>query len=1076
VRTLRSASVLLANTTSVECAAPLLAELGFSADFVTLDDDTRDRFGIEADLLNPVVSAGPGAMRAMVAESDSRQTMRDLLMRCARRLSSRTPHVLWTLIVIDRDRSEIAIACWYAGQYTPHVVALVASQRNIVDSDAETLCAMADAASDSDLSTHTRWLEILGRQSVGRKFFRTMASSISELAESLTPSLPHGAATELALLYLSRLLFLSFLETKGWLNGDHAFLANQFADCMMHGGRYHQRVLAPLFFGTLNTRAGNRAARARSFGRIPFLNGGLFTRSPVEKAHAASFFSDEALGDLFGQLLTRYRFTAREDSSVWSEAAVDPEMLGKAFESFMAARDRKTSGAFYTPQELVEQLTTSAIASGVRAEGVTDATIVNVLAGQVPGADDRGLILNALDDLRVLDPACGSGAFLVHVLERLASLRIHLGDITPIHLVRRRILTRSIFGVDINPTAVWLCELRLWLSTAIQDPERDPMKVKPLPNLDRNIRPGDSLTGGSFTHAPLPSPSRIAQVRVRYVRASGPRKVALAKMLDRLERDSAIARLDGLILALRHARREMLSQLRSPDLFGQRRTADSATRLQLREVRESLRATQHSRAALAKGAALPFSYETHFADVASEGGFSVVIGNPPWVRLHNIDPQSKAILFREFSAFRESAWKSGAERASASQGFAAQIDLAALFVEQAVRLARRGGVVVLLVPAKLWRSLAGGGIRSHLLRETDLAEIHDLSESQTAFDAAVYPSILVARRRFASADSSVERVARAVVHRQQSILHWNVDLRCLPFDETNGSPWLIIPPDVRASFDAVRTAGIPLSESAFGRPLLGVKTGCNDAFVVRRDFAAAEEDSSLVEISSGDRRGIMERTMLRPMHRGETLRPWSLPSAPEHIVWTHGERSPMNDLPKHAFRWLSHSRHELERRTDARGTRWWTIFRTESADSSKPRVAWSDFGKNPRAAVLRADDNTVLLNSCYVVRCGDMTDALALTTLLNSPLAAAWLNTIAEPARGGFHRYLGWTVALLPLPEDWKSARAILAPFAKKAMNGSIPSSAALLSATVRVYGLHESDVEPLVLWNNRQGSNPPQR
>src|SRR4029079_4266973 len=120
---------------------------------------------------------------------------------------------------------------------------------------------------------------------------------------------------------------------------------------------------------------------------------GLFTRSAIEKTHAASFFSDEALGGLFGQLLTRSRFTARDDSSVSSEAAADPEMLGKAFESFMAAPDRKNSGAFYTPQELVEQLATSAIASGVRVEGVPDATIVSALAGEIPAPDDRILIL-----------------------------------------------------------------------------------------------------------------------------------------------------------------------------------------------------------------------------------------------------------------------------------------------------------------------------------------------------------------------------------------------------------------------------------------------------------------------------------------------------------------------------------------------------------------------------------------------------------------------------------------------------------------------------------------------------------
>ncbi|HUQ20521.1 MAG TPA: N-6 DNA methylase [Gemmatimonadaceae bacterium] len=1068
MRTLRSASVLLANTTSVECCAPLIAELGFSADLVGLDEETRDRFGIDAVFHNAAVSAGPGAMRALIVEIDSSELLRDLLVRLARRLSSRTPHVLWTVVVISKEPGEIAIACWFAAQYAPRVVALVAVQRNIVDSDAETLCAMAAAASESDLATHTRWLEILGRQSVTRNFFRAMASSISDLAASLPPPIPHGAAKELSLLHLSRLLFLTFLETKAWLNGDHAFLANQFADCMLHGGRYHQRVLAPLFFGTLNTRAPNRAARACRFGRIPFLNGGLFTRSPIEKTHSKAFFSDEALGDLFGQLLTRYRFTAREDSSVWSEAAVDPEMLGKAFESFMAAPDRKNSGAFYTPQELVEQLTTSAIASGVQVHGIDDGIIAAALAGEIPPTDDRERLLRALGDLRVLDPACGSGAFLVHCLERVAALRIHLGDISPLHQIRRQILTRSIFGVDVNPTAVWLCELRLWLSTAIQDPERDPLKVKPLPNLDRNIRVGDSLTGGAFNpDTRIPKPARIALVRAQYSRAVGPRKISLARKLDKLERDSAIASLDGKIAALSHERRELLGALRSRDLFGERGTIDSGTRVQLRELRAAIRTAQASILSLSKGAALPFSYETHFADVASEGGFSVIIGNPPWVRLHNIDPQSKATLFREFSAFNESAWKSGAERASASRGFAAQIDLAALFVEQAVRLARVGGVIVLLVPAKLWRSLAGGGIRTYLLGHADIVEIHDLTESQPAFDAAVYPSIVVARRR-ATLGAAHDPVARAVVHRRQSALHWPVKVRCLAFDETTGAPWLIVPPDVRTSFDAVRHAGRPLSESPFGRPLLGVKTGCNAAFVVRRDFTSAEEESALVEISSGDRRGVVERTMLRPMHRGETLHAWRLPSAPEHIVWTHEERAPMRELPRHAHRWLSHSRSTLEQRSDARGARWWTIFRTESADSSKPRVAWSDFGKNPRAAVLGANDTTVLLNSCYVVRCGDMTDAFALAALLNSALAAAWLNTIAEPARGGFHRYLGWTVALLPIPEDWPAARAMLAPLGKQGMDGNAPSSIALLAATTRVYGLHRSDVEPLLLWNAR--------
>ena len=1037
MHTLRSAAILLANTNSVECAAPLLVELGFSDTLVALDQETRDRLGITADLDSVHVSLGPGAMRALVVHVASEQALREIVALLARRLSSRTPHIVWILVLLRSATRQIAIAAWYSGSVVPRVVALVASRDNIVDSDSETLCAMIDAASDSDIATHSRWLEILGRETVSRNFFRAMQSSVIQLAKSLSPPVRETTASELALLCLSRLLFLSFLETKGWLDGDHAFLANQFAECMVSGGKYHARVLAPLFFGTLNTRPTHRARRAKLFGRVPFLNGGLFSRSPIERLNSSRHFSDEALGDVFGQLLTRYRFTACEDSSVWSEAAVDPEMLGKAFEGLMAPPDRKTTGAFYTPQILVEQLTTSALTSGTQ-------------------------------NVRVLDPACGSGAFLVHIMERLAALRIHLGDSRPLHLVRREILTRSIFGVDVNPTAVWLCELRLWLSTAIQDPERDPMQVTALPNLDRNIRVGDSLAGGSFheSHV-IPRPARIAAARARYARAVGPRKIAAARSLDKLERECAIASLDSELSRLNHSRREIIGTLRSPDLFGQRSHPSSATRLQLTDLKRLIRVTEISRRALQHGGALPFSFETQFADVGAAGGFDIIIGNPPWVRPHNVDQRAKKMFAREFSVFRESAWQSGAEAASAGRGFAAQVDLAALFAERSLSLAKPGGTIALLLPAKLWRSLSGGGLRSHLLDHTDLIELHDLTESRQLFDAAVYPSIVVARRKSSNLEN-IARATRAAVHRGTSVIQWPLCAKELSFDATRGSPWLVMPPEVRAAFDRVRASSIPLAKSTIGRPLLGVKTGCNEAFVVRLP-ESADQESQIALVDSGVTTGFVERHLLRPVHRGESIRRWTLAPPPEQMIWTHDEHGPLSKLPPRATEWLSRWRRELDLRTDARGkSPWWRIFRTESANATSPRVAWSDFGKAPRAAVLEANDATVLLNSCYVAQCTDLADAHTLATLLNSPVVAAWLNALAEPARGGYRRYLGWTVALMPLPIDWPRARRILAPFAERATRGEMPGADELLDATLRAYRLLETDIEALLLWNSQ--------
>src|SRR5574337_1106546 len=113
------------------------------------------------------------------------------------------------------------------------------------------------------------------------------------------------------------------------------------------GGRFHERVLRPLFFGTLNTPPRARAAAARAFGRIPFLNGGLFAPTPREQRSRRLRFTDESMRLVFSDLLGRYRFTAREHDERCAETAIDPEMLGKAFESLMGAGPRRQSGAFY---------------------------------------------------------------------------------------------------------------------------------------------------------------------------------------------------------------------------------------------------------------------------------------------------------------------------------------------------------------------------------------------------------------------------------------------------------------------------------------------------------------------------------------------------------------------------------------------------------------------------------------------------------------------------------------------------------------------------------------------------------
>ena len=1070
MRTLRHAAERLAEANTESGRLAIATALGFDPVALPVDADTARRLGIPTEARGSQIVRGRGALRALLIDSPNEPSLRALLTRIAAALSARTSHVLWLVIGAAANGEEVGIACWTSTTRGPRVFALVSQRNRVVASDAETLCALAATAEGDDLLVFTRWCDLLGREALSRRFYRILEQRVRALGESAI-GINAADRAELALLYVSRLLFLSFLETKGWLDGDHAFLAHHFDECMATGGGFHRRVLLPLFFGTLNTKFRNRAAIARKFGAVPFLNGGLFTKNALERRHANARFSDAAFGALFGELLGAYRFTAREGQEQWSETAVDPEMLGRAFESLMVARERRVSGAFYTPQTMVTHVTDRALVVALADDQLHDDDIRAALNGDGLSMAAAEMLRVKLRGFTVLDPACGSGAFLVHVLERLGDLHRAAGDTRPLASIRRDVLARAIHGVDVNPTAVWLCELRLWLSVVIESTETRMSAVPPLPNLDCNVRVGDTLSGEAFVEPPsLVGPSAVlARLRDRYVRAAGPRKAPLRRALIREERTRALAAIDRQLVSIADQRRERLLARRSADLFGERTRPGADERATMRTERLRAAALRRERKRIANDGALPFSFPSHFGAAHSHGGFDLVIGNPPWVRLHNIPSEARSALRARFAVYRDAAWEAGARGGNASRGFAAQVDLAALFTERSLELARPGGCVALLLPAKLWRSLSGGGVRRLLSESAQLRVVEDWSDAPSSFDAAVYPSVMIASR--ASGEKQVPRSLRSCrddmlvgVKRRSLDFEWRdapTAIRLLRDDPA--SPWLLLPPDVRLAFDRIVARGTPLGESTLGRATLGVKCGCNDAFMVD----AVGETADVVSVEYRGRSGTIERSLLRPLLRGDAVAAWSIPRSRSAIVWTHAAPGvPLSALPSGAAKWLAPWRRQLIGRSDLHGSgKWWTLFRTDGADHTRTRVVWSDFGRVPRAAILAVGDQTVPLNSCYVVSCDDTRDALAFTALLNGPLAAAWLNAIAEPARGNWHRYLAWTVSLLPLPHDWVRARELLAPLAERALLGKPPSNAELLAAACRAYRVREIDVAPLIAW-----------
>lgn len=1048
-----------------------------------LDAAGRRHLGLDARVRRAAVAAGAGTLRFLAIDAALGDWTRAELAALCRTVALRAPHLLWLVVVVTRDTRAVVLA---APSASPRVPVLRIEPDRVLPSDAETLAAVHSARRGPDVLVHHRWAEVLGRDHLTRRFYRELEHRVLDLAATARGHAPDSVRHELALLNTTRVLFLSFLQAKGWLDEDREYLRHRAMHQLEGGGGLHRCFLEPLFFGTLNTPASNRSAAARALGRIPFLNGGLFARTPIERRARHVVLADDALAELMLSLLGRYRLTAHEEQAGWSEAAVDPEMLGRAFESLMARDERRAAGAFYTPHELIHRVAGAGLEAALACFGAEERVVRAAEAGERVSARDARRLADAVRAVRILDPACGSGAFLVHALERLAALSGAAGDRRSLSLRRRDVLTTSIFGVDINPTAVWLCELRLWLSVVIDAEESDPSRVMPLPNLDRNIRVGDALAGTAFDEAPRTGGIALERLRGRYTRATGVRKRTLARAIDREERTAAIALATRALDLAVSRRRDMLCALRSRDLFLDRTTATAAQLRRLAELRGAVREARRRLAVLRSGGSLPFAFGSHFPDVAARGGFDAIIGNPPWVRLHHIAPADRTDLRARYRVMRDAAWAAGADATGAGRGFAAQADLSALFIERSLALLRPTGTLALLVPAKLWRALAGGGVRQLLAEEATLREIADWSEGPSTFDAVVYPSLVVATR---TKDAAQDGTVRVGVARRDRLLAWESRTDDLPIEGTPGAPWALVPPDVRRDFERLAGAGEPLSSTVLGRPLLGVKTGCNDAFLVQALDQALDQaleqalDQALEQRSSGDppcsddvcrvaandTTGAIEQRVLRPVLRGEGLQAWHRPPNDERIIWTHDALgAPLDRLPAGAHEWLRPWSRRLSARTDAQGRgAWWQLFRTDAARTDLPRVVWGDIGRTPRAVVLERGNPAVPLNSCYAILAPSDDDAHALAVLLNAPPIIAWLTMIAEPARGGYHRFLGWTVARLPIPRDWGRAVDRLAPIGRAAAAGSPPDAATHTAAVLASYHLRPRDAAALLTWTH---------
>jgi type I restriction-modification system DNA methylase subunit len=360
---------------------------------------------------------------------------------------------------------------------------------------------------------HSLLWESFDLHPINKKFYEGIAERFVSLRQFLTQEkiLDEQHASQFANRLIGRLVFCWFLRKKDFIEKNFAYFSStSYSD----DTKYYREKLEVLFFDVLNKPVGDRTSADTS---TPYLNGGLFEEKIDDLVQNQKLKFPKNYFDDFFAFLDSYNFTTDESTSQFQQVAIDPEMLGRIFENLLAEmtdesgeQARKAKGAFYTPREIVDYMCRETLKKYLASAVAPDAHIEQRLAQLIDGSDRefqdqdhnwrrdwkpyKDNFLEALNELRILDPACGSGAYPMGMLQLL--LKVYdrldpaLGKDT--YAMKLQIISNNLFGVDIEPMAVEISRLRAWLSLVV-DLEVETKKIKPLPNLDFRFVCANSL-------------------------------------------------------------------------------------------------------------------------------------------------------------------------------------------------------------------------------------------------------------------------------------------------------------------------------------------------------------------------------------------------------------------------------------------------------------------------------------------------------------------------------------------------------------------------------------------------------
>lgn len=884
---------------------------------------------------------------------------------------------------------------------------------------------------------------------VGQEYRRSVFNN-SEPADKNQKSHAEKVIRDFVKKLLGRIVFLHFLQKKGWMGvppppagqeviwkgGQPSFIHQLFDKCQSKEN-FHSQCLKQLFFNTLNTdrRATQYVFRVNGqapFGSdvsVPYLNGGLFDNDAPE-TNKIDFPADlfRRLFDFFSE----YNFTIDENNPDEHEVGIDPEMLGHIFENLL--EENREKGAFYTPKEIVQYMCQESLIQYLTPHFPGDAEInkfirQNHVSAFLQQREHAERMNRLLKEVKICDPAIGSGAFPIGMLQEIYEAKRYLYP----HLktaqgfkpteVKKHIIQNSIYGVDRDGGAVDIARLRFWLALIVDETE-----PQPLPNLDYKIMQGDSLLESygivdlskvhqtvsvtsfvqepqrdlfgnilnpqlSMTYNDVLIEADLPQQLEDYFTESNPkRKTERKARINQSVQDHIDYNLDIKLSSLTRQLDEA-SNVDYQSLKAKDRQRLNELRLKVTKLEDD----QHKLRGYKSNDERPFFlWNLYFGDVLDmergKGGFDIVIANPPYIQLSKIKEDAERYALE------------GKDRKEEYQTFTKNGDIYCLFYEKGIRLLRPGGVLTYITSNSWEQTQYGQKLRQYFIEHTNPVRLLNFDDTLLFETATVETNILVAIKapyRYELQAVTIERDYKGQMPLADYVSQKSFALTDLPIEG-----WSVGNEFAYKLRKDIETVGVNLEQWPI-EIYRGVTTGYNPAFIIKTDLRNA-----LVDVDERN------RDVIKPTLRGRDLKRYVYSFNDEWIIFTR-RGFDINAYPSiESYLYLHYERlrprgegNEIGRKP---GNYKWFEIQDNTAyyeHFERPKIIWGELSDE---AKFTYDDRGIYVDTTLFIMTGEHLKFLL--TILNSRLSKWYFGQISTTSGMGTTRWKKYKIEQLPVP------------------------------------------------------------